>query len=371
MKHTHTPTRRRPLLLLAALCLCAAPAAAQPAREASKGASRGSAPAAARKAEAARLRHALAGTLGYNFEIVRERLARRPDGGGGGLYWLAYLRARRSGEFNVGYKYRYRDHVRPRNPLYNFVEHLTLVRVGEKGCARRPRHNFVCVGDTLILPVVVDDHTGHTFSVSFRPFQPADESSEKLRRDVEERGLYREPVPNPAARFLKYLGNRAEFMPYRSGGYTLAFYATFEAVRPGSFNLSLGSGARAAGAESAAGSEDGSDAGSVPVVVVERGTPITILSSKEDVHGYTERFASHSGNNYPTTPVILQPGDRLTLRYGGLSRRGGSAYGEDRAAVEARVKDVPPVITLLPFRVDPARGLNEWVVEFLPTGRRE
>jgi hypothetical protein len=349
MKHTHTPTRRTPLLLLVALCLCAAAASAQPAREASERSAR----APARKAEAARLRLALAGTLGHNFEVVRERLARRPDGGGG-LYWLAHLRARRSGEFHVGYQYRYRDRARPRDPLYNFVKHLTFVRVGEKGCARQPRDNFVCVGDTVILPVVLDDHTEHTFSLSFRPFQPADESSEKLRRDAEERALYRGPVPNPAARFLNYLGNRAEFMPYRSGGYTLSFYATFEAVRPGSFNLSTGP-----------------DAASVPVVVVERGTPITVLSSKEDVHGYTERFASHSGNNYLTTPVILQPGDRLTLRYGGLGRRGGSAFGEDRAALEARVKDVPPVIKLLPFRVDRARDLNGWVVEFLPPGRRE
>lgn len=368
MRHTRTPTRRGLLPLLAALCLSAAAVAAQPSKEASKEtskeASNVSAPTPARKAEAARMRHALAGTLGYNFEVVRERLARRPDGGG--LYWLAYLRARRSGEFHVGYKYRYRDRVRPRDPLYTFVEHQTFVRVGERGCARQPRHNFVCVGDTLILPVVVDEHTGHSFSLSFRPFQPADESSEKLRRDTEERRLHPGPVPNPAARFLKYLGSRAEYMPYRSGGYTLDFYATFEAVRPGSFNLALGSGAREAGTEPA----PTPDAGSVPVVVVERGTPITILSAKEDVHGYNDRFASHSGNTYLTTPVILQTGDRLTLRYAGLGRRGRSAFGEDRASIEARVKDVPPVITFLPFRVDPARDLNEWVVEFLPPGRR-
>ncbi|HEX8351971.1 MAG TPA: hypothetical protein VF611_03545 [Pyrinomonadaceae bacterium] len=317
-------------------------------------------PTAAQKAAAAEMRRSLAGTVGYNFEIVRERLARRP--GGGGLYWLAHLRAKRSGEFQFRYRYRYKDHVRPRDPLYTFVEHQSLVRVGEQGCARRPRYNFVCVGDTVILPVLVDDYTEHTFWLAFRPFRPADDSAERLRRDTEERGLYRDAVPNPAAGFLKYLGSRAHYMPFRSGGYTMEFEAAFEAVRPGSFNLGLGVGAHARGAQSAAAS----DAGSVPVVVVERGTPITILLSKEDVHGYTDRFASHSGNNYLTTPVILQTGERLTLRYHGFSARGGSPAGENRAALEASAKDYPPAITLLPFRVDPARDYNDWLVEFLP-----
>ena len=45
--------------------------------------------------------------------------------------------------------------------------------------------------------------------------------------------------------------------------------------------------------------------------------------------------------------------------------------GENREALEASVKDRPPAITLLPFRVDPAQDFNEWVVEFLPPPRRE
>ncbi|HEY0171052.1 MAG TPA: hypothetical protein VGB98_08510 [Pyrinomonadaceae bacterium] len=359
MKKTKVPTRRKLFPLLAALCLCGA-ASAQPAKKFE--------PTPAQAAEAARLRGALAGALGEDFELARERLARRSDWHGGGLYWLAHLRAKRPGGFHVKYKYRYKDRVKPQDPLYTFVERRTFVRVGPRGCARRPRSNSVCVGDTVILPVVVNDYTEHTFSIEAQPYAPGDGSTEKSLRSIEEAGLYREPVPNPAEKFLRYLGSRAHYSPHRAMGYTMSYDATFEAVAPGSFNLAVGATAPAAGPLTNA---ETASAGSVPVVIVAPGTPVTVLSSGEDVHGYTERFSSRSGENYQTTPLVLQPGDRITLKYSGYSRRGRSPGGENREALEASVKDHAPVITLLPFRVDPARDFDEWIVDFYPPSRRE
>lgn len=360
MKKTKAPTRPKLFLILAALCLCGA-ASAQPAKKFE--------PTPAQAADAARLRGALAGALGEDFELTRERLARRSDWHGGGLYWLAHLRARRAGEFHVAYKYRYNDRVRPQDPLYSFVERRTFVRVGPRGCARRPRSNSVCVGDTVILPVVMGDYTEHAFSLTRRPFAPGDPASARLLRDAEDGRLYREPVANPAAKFLRYVGSRAHYSPHRSLGYTMTFEAVFEAVAPGSFNLAVGTTARAAGPSTDV--ETAVSAGSVPVVIVEPGTPVTVLSSSEAVHGYSGRFSSRSGENYQTTPLVLQPGDRVTLKYSGYSRRGRSPGGENRESLEAGVKDHAPVITLLPFRVDPAHEFNEWVVEFLPPPRRE
>jgi hypothetical protein len=348
------------LPLLVALCMCAS-AAAQSAKEPAQE----SAPTAAQRAEAARLRGALAAAVGEHFEVARERLARRSNWHGGGLYWLAHLRARHAGEFYVKYRYRYKDHVHPQDPLYTFVEHKTLVRVGERGCPRQPQHNFVCVGDTVILPVVFNDYTEHTFWLESQPYTPGDTSSEKRWRAADDAGLYREPVPNPAAEFMKYVGRRAHYSPHRAPGYTMTFEATFEAVKPGSFNLAVGASASAADPKTLAA------AGSVPVVVVAPGTPLTILSSREDVHCYTERFSSNGGNNYLTTPLILQPGDRLTLKYLSYSHRGFSEGGEDAGALEATVTERTPAITLLPFYVDPAHDFNEWLVEFLPPARRE
>jgi len=121
------------------LCLCVS-AAAQSAKEF--------------EPNAARLRGALAAAVGQNFEVARDRLARRSNRHGSGAYWLAHLRARRPGEYYVRYRYRYKDQAHPEDPLYTFVERKTPVRVGERGCPRRPHDNFVCVGDTVILPAV-------------------------------------------------------------------------------------------------------------------------------------------------------------------------------------------------------------------------
>lgn len=347
MKKRHATTRRS-LLPLAALCLCAtaaAQAAKEPAREFR--------PDAAQRAEAARLRAALASAVGESFEVARDSLTRRSDRHGGQLYWLAHLRAKRPGEFYLKYKYRYKDHAHPQDPLYTFVEHQTLVRVGPRGCPRQPRSASVCVGDTIILPVVFDDYTEHTFNVVAQPHSPGDAVTQERWRETDDAGLDPAPVNNPAAEFMRYLGSRAHYSPHRAPGYTMSFDATFEAVKPGRFNLNVGSSA-------------------VPVVVVAPGEPVTILAARDDVHAYSDRFSSNGGgNNYLTTPVILEVGERLTLEYLSYSVGGRSAGGENEAALEASVKDRPPAITLRPFRVDPAQDFNEWLVEHLPPARRE
>ena len=358
MKHTPDATRRTLLTLLAALCLCAG-ATAQTTKEKAKEFK----PTRAQKSEAARLRTALAAALGENFEVVSDRLTRRSNYQGGGLYWLAHLRAARPGGFHVKYKYRYKDHVHPEDPLYTFVERDTYISVGPRACSRVPRGNYVCVGDTVILPVVLDDFTEHTFTLKAEPYTAAYERPNTSLHDAEDATLQRDNVNNPAAEFLKYVGSRAYYSPHRALGYTLTFHATFEAVRPGSFNLSLGLSAPgvSAPANPAAATQN-----SVPVVIVARGEPITVISSRESVHGYTERFSSNSGDNYMTTPVILQPGDRITLEYFSYSHRGRTPGGENEEKLEAGVKDKPPVVTMLPFDFDPEDGFNEWLAGFLP-----
>lgn len=350
MKHTRDATRRTLLTLLAAVCLYVG-AAAQTEKEFK--------PTKAQAAEVALMRVALPAALGENFEVVSDRLARRSTWNGGGVYWLAHLRAARPGGFHVKYRYRYKDRFRPKDPLYDFVERDTFIHVGPRGCARTPSGNRVCVGDTVILPVVLEDFTEHTFTLSAEPYSPESESFGSSWRDAEDAVLLREPVANnTAAEFLKYVGSRAHYSPHRAPGFTLTFYATFEAVRPGSFNLTLGLTPPPAGLQAIDGS--------VPVVVVARGEPITILSSGEHVHGYDEHFSSDGGENYMTTPLILQPGDRLTLPYYSYSVRGFSEGGESEEQLEASVKDKPPAVTLLPFDYDPEEAFNEWLAGFLP-----
>jgi hypothetical protein len=106
----------------------------------------------------------------------------------------------------------------------------------------------------------------------------------------------------------------------------------------------------------------GETAGGVPVIIVERGTPVTWLAAQEAVSEYTGRFSSHAGNSFLTSPVIMQPGERLTLRYHGFTRRGFGA-GRERGVEE---NYLPPVITRLPFGVNPDESFNEWLVKHLP-----
>ena len=313
-------------------------------------------PAAAQKDEGRRaaLRRAFVEAFGEHLEVASEELTRRSAWHGVGLYWLVHAMPKRAGYFRLKYRYRNVDHVNPKDPTHEFVERTMGFRVGERGCARRPRHAHVCVGDTLILPFVAgdsrNDFAEHVFTLdAYHP--PSNDDAETYERPHDEKTFSSEPVNNPAGAFLKYVGRHSSYSPHRALGYTMEFYATFEAVAPGRFNLLLAASPPTEGAATAARL-----AGSVPVVVVERGAPITALVPRASVRGYSQSFESTWGEGYPVTPLILQPGERVTLPYHAFSVRGRDPGPGERA------KDPAPFITLLPFHVDPAQGFNEWVV---------
>src|SRR5687767_2969742 len=227
------------------------------------------------------LRRSFVEAFGEDFELVRDELARRSTWHGGGQFWLAHAKPKRTGHFKLKYKYRYVDRVRPKDPLYEFVEHEMPVWVGPRGCRRRVQdrnYTDVCLGDTIIVPVLLGDFHGHTFSLTGRDLQPPSEPlAESLKMEVaaraeEDKKLHAAAVANPAAEFLKYVGSSAYTSPHRAPGFTMSFYATFEALKPGSFNLSVG--ARVEG-DLPLGFGRG---GGVPVIIVERGAPLTLLA---------------------------------------------------------------------------------------------
>lgn len=323
--------------------------------------------------DAGALRRALAGALGGEFEIVRDELTRRSTYHGGGAYWLAHLRPKRPGGFTLKYAYRYEDPFTTGDTRETRAEHSFQLNVGPRGCRRRPAHmasSFEpCLGDTVIVPIALDAYrrvyTGHTFEFTARPAAPraapaGPEDWELRLSQQQDAELRRDAVANPLAAHLKYLGSTVSVRPHRSPGYTAEYHATFEAVSPGRFNLLLGVGAPGAPGPG------GGAGGGVPVIVVERGTRVTWLAAQEAVSEYIGGFSSHAGNSYLTTPVVMQPGERLTLRYDGYTRRGLRAAGDGPGEVEAHPR--PPVITRLPFRVDPDESFNEWIVAHLPEG---
>lgn len=299
--------------------------------------------------DTARLRQALATALGEDFTITRTELSSGLRERGG-TFWLVHARPRRSGDYELRYQYLYRDRVRPNDPLYTHVEHKSYVRVGERGCWRRREGKDVCLGDTIILPFVVDDYTGHVFTVGRRGSSAEGGAGEREPAPPVELAPEVDSVANPLSAHLRYLGTSSYRRLRRNGGGSVVHSAEFQAVAPGSFNLALAGGTSAAG--------------SMPIVIAPRGQPVTVLLARETVVG-TDRvqgFSSHSGNEYLTAVLLLQPGDRISLEYHHYTFSAREEFAPGR-----RVLDAPePVITGLPFHLDPGVRFNAWIAAHLP-----
>ena len=161
-------------------------------------------------------------------------------------------------------------------------------------------------------------------------------------------------------------------MLHRNGGYTLESYAVFEAQRPGRFNISLS--ATFADLPSAVLSSLGASGGT-PIIIVARETPVTLLASRHEVRGYSKGYdgrewvSSTSGDSFMTELFILQPGDRISLKYHTLIR--SRNYERRERAGESRgsgspEKSPPPLITKLPFALNTEYNFTEWLTDHLP-----
>jgi hypothetical protein len=176
--------------------------------------------------------------------------------------------------------------------------------------------------------------------------------------------LSKTPVENPSVN-LRYVGRRSHKAFHRSLGYTLYLSAEFEAVKPGKFNLLVNSSAFEPG--------DSRTPVGVPIIVVDRDTPVTLIAGREEVRGYVighngeERLFSTSGNSYMTGLIVLQPGDRVSFTY--LTARRGAQFERQGYARDGGVdpaENTLPVISVHPFRLDPAHDYSGWLLDHLP-----
>lgn len=296
--------------------------------------------------DTAHLRQGLAAALGSDVEIVRTELhsGLRERGG---IFWLAHVRPLRSGDYSLHYVHEYIDRVKPHDPLYTHVEHTTHFSVGEAGCARRAERRTACLGDVIVIPVMAGDDRGPLGGHVFEASRRGDAAAWQRFEDPAPEDDRAAATPNPAAPHLRYLGARLGEMPHRSLGETIELSAVFEAGAPGALELSVGGVA-------------------VPVVVVERGTPVTVLLEHERIRQYNQDapFASHLGSQYSTDVLLLQPGDRMDVQFLSRTVRGRDFTEEESEAF----RRTPPEITVRPFRVDRERRFNAFVAEHLPAG---
>lgn len=315
--------------------------------------------------DSAQLRSPFLAAFGSHFELVKDELKSRSRESGGGEYWLAYVKPFQAGYFALQYRYRYHD------KLYSHVEREILFSVGPKGCRRGPPSSMVygrfCLGDTVIIPVLVNNFTDHQFKLA--KHQPLTDEKDwqtfaERYPDSHDQGLDKTPVANPSES-LRYVGCRSHKMLHRSAGYTLQLMAEFEAVKPGRFNLLASSSPQTL-------KPGESPAGSLPIIVVARDAPVILIAGREEVRGYTighdgrEYLSSTSGNNYMTNLIVLQPGDRISVNY--FSVRRGREY--EGAGFASRLADpaesIKPMISVHPFALDKTWEFSDWLVDYLP-----
>jgi hypothetical protein len=329
--------------LLRGTLLCFALALSRPA-----GAQRPDAPPPdTARPDTAHLRQGLAAALGSDFQIVRTELhsGLRERAG---IFWLAHVRPLRSGDYSLRYVHEYVDRMKPGDPLYTHVEHTTGFSVGEAGCARRAEGRTACLGDVIVIPVMAGDGRGPLGGHVFEASRRGDAGTWRRSPEPAPEDDRAATTPNPAAPHLRYLGARLTEMPHRSLGETVEVNAVFEADAPGALELSVGSVA-------------------VPVVVVARGTPVTVLLENERIREYHQEagFASHTGSQYSTDLLLLQPGDRMDVQFLTRTVRGNDFTAEEKESF----RRTPPGIAIGPFRLDRERRFNAFIAEHLPAVR--
>jgi hypothetical protein len=183
---------------------------------------------------------------------------------------------------------------------------------------------------------------------------------------------------NPLAQQLKYVGSSSHRLLHRNGGYTLESYAVFEAQSPGKFNVTVSAAYPDLSSAVLSGIGAG---GGVPIIVVSRDTPVTLLASHHEVRGYTMGFngqeyvSSVSGDAYMTDLMILQPGDRISLKYFTTTRSPqferseltSVGQGNDSLSRSEASDKVPsPVIYKNPFALNTEYSFTEWLADYLP-----
>lgn len=322
------------------------------------------------------LRRDFVAAVGKDFELVKDELKARANASGGGTYWLAHLKPNHPGYFKLTYRYNYND------PHYSHVEREFSLSVGRKACRRGvpsagSYHRF-CVGDTIIFPVIINNFTEHEFSLTSSEYKPEDDATwEKVTGDQPGMSADRVPAKNPIADHLRYIGISSHRLLHRNGGYTLEGFAEFEAQNPGRFNLTVSALYHDLSSAVLSGIGTG---GGVPIIVVSRETPVTLLASHHEVRGYTmglnghEYISSVSGDAYMVHLMILQPGDRISHKYFTTIRsrqfeRSELAAGQANEASsrsESQDKLPSPLITKNPFALNSEYDFTEWLADYLP-----
>lgn len=297
-----------------------------------------------------------------HFNLIDDRLAGLESEKRPGAYWLVKVKPKKAGHYAVKYVFKYND------KFYSEGEVVIRFGVGESPCDRKPHSEGgiarFCLGDTVILPVRAANRYDYTFEIKYTYEDPAYSAWKKPTEDT---GANVPKIQNPLSSHLKFAGTKIWRMPNRACCTTyVEQYAIFEAVKPGRFNIGV-SAADKDGKSTVVTGPDAFYGGGMPVLIVDPGTPITYLAGYEDTINYADerRFSSHSGGTFPTRLLILQPGDKIDLRYMSW-QEGDRAGGESLKLTMADAANRLPAVDKYPFYVNPEWSYNAFIAEYFP-----
>lgn len=269
-------------------------------------------------------------------------------------YWLAHVKPKQTGFFKIKYSYQYAD------KFYTWGETEMKIAVGGKNGSRYPQfvgaRGYFCLGDTIVIPIRLTNFSKHTFNLKSKYVnaQEIEESRETYNHHKSQ--LTSGKVSNPLEENLKYLGKYQADNLYRSGGGEFTYFAVFEAKKTGRFNITLSSDHQ----------EPRIFLRSDPVIIIERGTPMTSLVPKETTTFYIKgrSYSSSYQVSYESNLLILQPGDIVAIPFLFIHER--AWWDKKSGLVEegARRLNPSPIIKKQPFAIKTEDGFNKWVDDY-------
>lgn len=292
------------------------------------------------------------------FDYVKSELSGLDSEKRNDLYWLAHVKPKKPGHYYVRYTFKYNDR------FYTSGDFKIAVRVGRPNCDRQSGGIGIsrfCLGDTVILPVRAANRYDYEFSIKYtRDGDPETERQQSY-------GTLPDPpaVNNPLAANIKYIGTARGEMFHRSGGSTISYSAVFKAIAPGRFNIVL---SRHSDMSEQIKPVEGTG---TPVLIVAPGESITALAMHEDTINYADdgKFKSTSGGTFPTTLLVLRPGDTFSLPFAS-----SATYGPGNKPLlnsplvknnDTGLRAIPvPEIQSVKFFMDPKFSYNQFIADF-------
>lgn len=317
------------------------------------------------KTNLTQLRKSLEEVVKEDFDWVNDFEKKRSIASGGGTYWLVHLKPKRSGHYALKYSFKFTHKF----SYPEEGENELLIRVGEKNCHRYSVDNSglsnVCLGDTIIVPIQINDRAKHQFSL--KSTYHDGENIGKTESFWNPKFSETEQVINQLDKHLKYLGTVRNVLPHRNyGAQTVTYTAYFEAKEAGRFNFTV---TKIADGEKMADTTKMNPLDALPIIILNPETPITALVYRENTinYGDNKRFSAHSGNQFLTKLLILQPGDVFSVEYSSYVEKEGleKEFGLSKNRFEI-MSNRKLLMYKLPFKVDKEWGFNDWIINYLP-----